>query len=282
MPKFLDQSGSIPDAGTLTNCNEKKQLCMFGNSLPKSQKPKDSGLNYYDVLPVSVIECAKSEKKRRDGNKDFNNQSSRAMYSEFWPEAATLAYQHWLRDCKLVADPFAGWGERHHYAKENGITYKGFDLSPEAIEYAKEEYGVENTLADSMGATLEGFDGLLTCPPYWNLELYSDNSRGGDRIKTWSEFKSWYAELFRHWYEMADAGAWFVIVTGNWRMKKVYYDLDYWTRHCFSQYGAEMKDSVILSRRKISKIKIMMPQAKEHKYSVNVHETMNVFRKPAL
>ena len=256
------------------------QLNLFNNDPIVPVTPRFSGLPHYEVLPVSVVECAKSEKKRRDGKKDFNKQSSRAMYSEFWPEAATLAYQHWLRDCKLVVDPLAGWGERHFYANENGIPYKGFDISPEAIEYARDEYGVENTLADGMEATLEGFDGLLTCPPYWNLELYSDNSRGGDRMKTWPEFKQWYFDLFKRWYEMADSGAWFVIVTGNWRKEKFYYDLDYWTRHCFNEYGAEMKDSVILSRRKISKIKIMMPQAKQHKYSVNVHETMNVFRKP--
>lgn len=234
----------------------------------------------YDVLPVSVIECAKSEKKRRDGNKDFDNQSSRTMYSEFWPEAATLAYQHWLRDCKQVVDPFGGWGERHHFAKENGIPYIGFDLNPEAIKYAKDEYGVENTLADSMEVDLPQFDGLLTCPPYWNLEKYSKNEKGGDQLKTWAEFCTWYKKLFKRYYEAAAAGSWFVIVTGNWRKNKTYYDLDYVTREAFYSFGAEMKDSVVLSRRKISEIKIMVPQAKRLKYSVNVHEAMNVFQKP--
>lgn len=254
-----------------------KQISFLGSQEFHSLEKEN---RFYDVLPVSVMECEKSNKNRRNGKKDFDNKSSRSMYSEFWPEAATLAYQHWLRDCKLVADPFSGWGERHYFAKKNNIDYIGYDINPDAIKYAKEEYSVDNILADSMNVTLKGFDGLLTCPPYWNLELYSDNENSGDRINTWSQFKEWYFCLFRRWYDMANSGAWFVIATGNWRKKKIYYDLDFWTRHCFNEYGAVIKDSVVLSRRKISKIKIMLPQAKEHKYSVNVHETMNVFQKP--
>lgn len=251
------------------------QVDLFGFAT----KPETNQGPQYDILPVSVVDVERSIKKRRIGQNDFSGKSSRTIYSEFSPEAARLAYQHWLRDCKMIADPFAGWGERHYYAQKYGLNYAGFDLNPEAIDYARDEYGVENTLADSNAVNIR-FDGMLTCPPYWNLELYSKDARGGDRKESWEAFKSWYFDIFARWYAMAERGAWFVVVVGNWRKGGVYYDLDYWTRHAFLSYGAEMMDSVILSRKKISKIKIMLPQAKRCKYSVNVHEVMNVFQKP--
>lgn len=65
-------------------------------------------------------------------------------------------------------------------------------------------------------------------------------------------------------------------------MIKNNYDLDYNTRKISNEFGAIIKDVVVLSRKNISKIKIMIPQAKEYKYSVNVNDFMLVFQKPEI
>lgn len=234
---------------------------------------------HIDILPTSVIDIAASDRKRREGRKDFDKQSSRAMMSEFPPEAAKLAYQLFLHNCTMVFDPFAGWGERHYYAKKEGIPYTGFDLNPAAIQYAKDEYGVDNIEADSLVAKIPKFDGLLTCPPYWNLEKYSTDPACGSQIKTWDDFLMWYEDVWCRCYFAAKEGATFVIVTGDWRKNHYYYDLTYQTAKSFDDLGAKMIDSVVLSRQKISKIKIMIPQAVRCGYTVKVHETMQIFRK---
>lgn len=75
-------------------------------------------------------------------------------------------------------------------------------------------------------------------------------------------------------------GAKFCIMTGDWRDVGVYYDLSFQVQRIFDRLGAVTIDQVIISRRTISKVKIMIPQAVRLGYTVKVHETLNVFQKP--
>ena len=138
----------------------------------------DNFLERLTVIPTSVIDI-EAQKKRIDSS-DHNNQSSRAGYSPFPKEIATLCCEFFLKGATHIFDPFAGWGERGEAAKRHGLRYTGFDISSKAIKNAAEVYGVCNVLADSLTAELPEFDGLFTCPPYWNLEKY-ESGDGLDR-----------------------------------------------------------------------------------------------------
>jgi hypothetical protein len=46
------------------------------------------------------------------------------------------------------------------------------------------------------------------------------------------------------------------------------------------ELGAKIFDQIVVSRKTTSKIKIMLPQAKRLGYSVRVHESLLVFKKP--
>ena len=229
----------------------------------------------YKVLPVSVIDIAAQGKRK---NEDHDNVSSRANFSPFPDEIATLCVEYFLRDCKRIFDPFAGWGERHAKCKEYDKAYKGCDTSPEAIAKSKEIYGVDNYLADSAKVKIPAFDGLFTCPPYWNLEKYAGD--GIDRCKTWDEFLNNYKTILTNCYNGSEPGATFCIMVGDWRSKGIYYDLDYQTCKIFESLGAKVHDKVVVSRAKVSKIKIMLPQAKRLGYTVKVHENLLIFKKP--
>lgn len=232
--------------------------------------------DHLKIMPVSVIDV-EAQKKRKGEN--HANTSSRANYSPFPAEVSDLCYEFFLRDSTQIADPFAGWGERHSKALEWGKGYKGFDLSEEAIRRAKEEYGVVNTLGDSKLVGLPLFDGMLTCPPYWNLEKYAAPD-GIDRAKTWEKFIEDLTQIFSRFYEAAVPGATFCIMVGDWRKNHKYYPLDFEVSRMFAGFGADIVDKVVISRKKVSKIKIMLPQAKRLGYSVRVHENLSVFRKP--
>lgn len=232
---------------------------------------------HISVIPVSVIDIT-AQKKR--ANENHATTSSRANYSPFPIEIVDLCYELYLRESSVIFDPFAGWGERHSGAKKHCKKYIGYDISPEAIEKARNEHGVINTLENSLTGTLpESFNGLITCPPYWNLEKYASPS-GLDKLKTWPEFIGSLGEVFSRAYNAADAGATFCVMTGDWRAKHVYYDLTHQVDVIFSALGADIVDKVTVSRKKVSKIKIMLPQAKRLGYSVRVHESLHVFRKP--
>ena len=234
--------------------------------------------SHLKVLPVSVIDI-EAQKKRASEN--HAKTSSRANYSPFPSEISDLCYEFYLRDSKEIADPFAGWGERHSKAIEWGKKYTGFDISKEAIAKAKEEYGVDNILADSMWVDPPRHDGLLTCPPYWNLEKYASDS-GIDRAKSWEEFKLNLYRIFKTFYETAEDGAIYCVMVGDWRKNHIYYDLEFVVSEIFKDMGAAIVDKVVVSRKKVSKIKIMLPQAKRLGYSVRVHENLLVFKKPAI
>jgi len=68
-------------------------------------------------------------------------------------------------------------------------------------------------------------------------------------------------------------------MTGDWRDGGVFYDLTYQTEKIMESLGFKPHDKVVVSRLKITKIKIMLPQAKRLKWTVKVHESLNTFRK---
>jgi len=234
------------------------------------------------VLPCSVIDLeaqTKNKNRRKKGQGDFGD-SSRKVMSHHPKETCLMVYELFLRKAHSIFDPFAGFGQRHFYAKQFGKIYTGYDISQKNIEHAKKEYGVQNVLKDSLQDNPpEYFDGVYTCPPYWNLEVYEGGKDGGDKLKTWEAFCDWYEELWSFVYDFAPVGTRFCIQVGNWRKNKKFYDLEFLTKKVFYSLGANLQDELVLSRKKVSKIKVMAPQAKANGYTVKVHEYLLVFEK---
>ncbi len=228
-----------------------------------------------DVIPVSVLDISSQGVR---GNGDHNRESSRSEFSPFPREVASLCFDFFMRDASHVFDPFAGWGERGATATAYGKKYTGYDLSPEAIAKAKSK-GVENQLADSRTAPIPPHDGLVTCPPYWNLETYA--GRGIDKLPSWDAFKEDYRAILSRCWEQAAPGSVYCVMVGEWRSNHRFYDLEGVTRRVFEDLGGELFDQIVVSRKGISKIKLMLPQAKRLGYSVRVHESLLVFKKQA-
>lgn len=245
-------------------------LSLFGEA-PIPPAPR------IETLPVSVIDVAAGERRSHGGH---GSTSSRAEFSGFPAEVASLCAQLYLRDADVVFDPFAGWGERHYHVARAGKQYVGFDTSPEAVAFARETFGVENTLADSLRADIPAHSGLLTCPPYWNLERYAGN--GIDRCGSFDEFCVLLERIIRACVLSARPGSIYCVQVGDWRAKGVYYDLTHRTRTMLYDAGLDPIDEVVVSRAKVSKIKVMLPQAIRKGYSVRVHESLLVYRVPPL
>lgn len=226
------------------------------------------------VLPVSVLDM-QAQGIRSD--EDHSATSSRESYSPFPREVSTICYEFFLKHSTTIFDPFAGWGERGYFAAEFGKNYIGYDTSQFAIDHAEKMYAQRNILADSAIADIPLFDGLITCPPYWNLEVY--DGAGIDRQKTWEAFLASLESILIRCYDAAQMGACFCIMAGDWRKNGVYYDLVFQIEKMMADCGATIIDKLVVSRKNISKIKIMLPQCKRLGYSVRVHENLLVYRK---
>ena len=239
--------------------------------MPRSDKPRLTD------LPVSVIDLDARGATSVRGESDHDGQSSRSGFSPFPPQVAQFCCELFLRDATRVVDPFAGWGERGAACVRAGKQYVGFDTSPDAIEHARTEYGVVNTLADAKSAPIPTHDGLLTCPPYWNVERYA--GAGLDAAPTWQAFLDGYAAILARCASMAAHGSTYCVVVGDWRAENAYHDLTYQTERVLDSLGFAPFDKVILSRLRTSKVKIMIPQALRLGYTVKVHETLLVYRR---
>tara|TARA_A100001015_G_scaffold249612_1_gene287617 strand:- start:4725 stop:5465 length:741 start_codon:yes stop_codon:yes gene_type:complete len=238
---------------------------------------KKSAVNY-KYIPVSVFDVAKCGKTTIRGKQDHNKQSNRNTFSPFMEDVAEWCCEYYLRDTTFVFDPFAGWGERHKAVEQSGKLYLGYDISEKAIEYAKEKFNVVNVLGDSRIDEIPEHNGLLTCPPYWNLEKYHDKN-GLDRLKKWDDFLTDYKIVWKRCVEKATPGSKYCIVLGDWRKNHVYYDLVFQTEKIMEDLGMKPFDKVVLSAKKQTKIKIMLPQAKRLGYSAKVHQMLLVYQK---
>ena len=107
--------------------------------------------------------------------------------SIFDPVLCELAYRWFCPPGGLILDPFAGGSVRGIVAAKLGRRYVGIDLRPEQIT-ANEEQAKRITpdaiprwiVGDSRdAATLAPgeYDLVFSCPPYGDLEQYSDDDR---------------------------------------------------------------------------------------------------------
>ena len=233
--------------------------------------------DFLTIMPVSVIDIGKQEKRVLE-HSHHAKKSSRSGFSPFPNEINTLCYEFFLRDATSIYDPFAGWGERASKAAEYNIPYHGIDISQVAVDTAKKVFGVTNHLGDARTCDIPEFDGLVTCPPYFNLEKY-DSLNGIDRIKKWEDFLVDYKLILDRTISAAKDNTVFCIMVGNWRSKGIYYDLQFETDKILRDNKLTIIDKVVVSRSKVSKIKIMLPQCKRLGYTVNVHEHLLVYKK---
>jgi DNA modification methylase len=138
----------------------------------------------------------------------------------------------WFTACgDKVIDPFAGGSVRGIVTNYLGRDYTGVDLRNEQIE-ANIEQGKE-LLPDAMPKWICGdsmntkqladgeYDFMLTCPPYGNLEIYSDDPADISNMSD-DDFDKTYCEILRRTVEMLKDDRFAAVVVGNYRDKKGY------------------------------------------------------------
>lgn len=121
------------------------------------------------------------------------------MYRWFSPE----------RECKIL-DPFAGGSVRGVVAVATGRQYTGIDLSERQIEANKQNFAEIKTKfnfdtptwicgdSNKIDELVSGeFDFIFSCPPYFNLEVYSDKAEDISAAKTYEDFLSAYKSIIK-------------------------------------------------------------------------------------
>lgn len=103
---------------------------------------------------------------------------------------------------KSVYDPCAGWGERMMTCGKLGVSYEGCDINSELFEGYKKLCALIDGFKpvlhnnDSANQLVTGdADVIITCPPYKNIEVYSEN--GAENLSD-EEFAAWWSDVVKN------------------------------------------------------------------------------------
>ena len=163
--------------------------------------------------PQSVYAIKEKEESKRGGKmswKEFAEKFPDAIEqtgtSIFDPVLCELALRWWCPSGGRVLDPFAGGSVRGLVAARIGMDYTGVDLRPEQVEaneaqaktFGETKGSAQWITGDSreLDSLVDGeFDFILSCPPYADLEVYSDDPRDLSKAGSYEEFLEAYREI---------------------------------------------------------------------------------------
>lgn len=190
-----------------------------------------------------------------------------------------------------ILDAFAGGPPRGLVSTIMGYKYTGFEIRQEQIDEnvatlkALKLEGAEYICGDgrflqSPKGELGQFDAAITCPPYYDLERYSDRPDDLSNLGTYWQFNfGMYSTALAHW-PLMKPGAFVCIVVGNFRDKTgELIDFHGHTIENFREIGFVFWQDIILSRN-FGSAAIRSTNSWKGKKLVPLHEHLLVFRKP--
>lgn len=182
--------------------------------------------------------------------------------SIFDPVVCEIAYKWFSKENDAIIDPFAGGSVRGLVAGMLKRNYTGIDLSEKQIEANKQQYeeiskkytGIiqPNWInGDSLNCkelANDKYNLLFTCPPYYDLEIYSDKENDLSNKGTYEDFIDAYKQIIKNACDMLEDNSFAVVVVGNMRNHKDggYYDFVGDTVRAFSNAGLIYYNEMIL------------------------------------
>lgn len=196
-----------------------------------------------------------------DGDDDTSRRNAAAQPSTgtsiFDPVLCELVYRWFCPPGGLVLDPFAGGSVRGIVASKLGRSYLGMDLS--ARQVAANELQAQAIckktppkwlVGDSRNiATLAAgtkADLLFSCPPYADLEVYSEDALDLSTMPH-DEFRTAYAEIIARACSLLKPDRFACFVIGDARdAKGFYYGLPWLTVDAFQRAGLRLYNEAVL------------------------------------
>lgn len=180
----------------------------------QSELGRKDGLTY--KIPEKLSDGRKGKKVKTDT-------------SVFDPMICELAYSWWAMPGDVVVDPFAGGSVRGIVASLLGLRYWGCDLSAAQIAANKAQLGPSTVgqykpkwvVGDSMVMVPKApkADFLFTCPPYGDLEVYSEDPADISYNRTYNSFLADYHTIMSHACERLRNNRFALVVISRYRDK---------------------------------------------------------------
>ena len=233
-----------------------------GKPIRRETASLDDGLAFSTTTnpyrkPGQLVSNTSSSSKAMEYAGGFENSGAGASgTSIFDPVLTELSYRWFCPPGGLILDPFAGGSVRGVVAGLLGFRYHGIDLRPEQVA-ANEvqraeivpEADIQWAIGDSNKMLLEApaADMAFSCPPYADLEQYSDDPDDLSNM-SWEKFSELYRAIICKTVDRMKSNTFAVFVVGEVRDKKTgfYRGLIPLTCECFTTAGAHFYNSAIL------------------------------------
>ncbi len=261
----------------------------------------------YMIKPFSILDTRSKEwqERKRWWINTYNIQSELGREdtesrARFWEDNtvsifdATLCEKMYEWFCPKegrVLDPFAGGSVRGIVATEMGFIYNGIDLSDEQIEANKKQSNKPNWITGDSEWVIDSIydktqDFVFTCPPYYDLEKYTDNPADLSNMNADSFDKKYYSILKKAAAKLKDNRFFAVVVsevreqsvTGNYKIGK-YKGLVWKTIRACEEAGLHFYNDMILFNSQHQAARVVDTYFKRNRKVASVHQNILVFVK---
>lgn len=216
------------------------------------------------------------------------NNPNQSNTSIFDPVLCEIMYNWFAPENAKILDPFAGGSVRGIVAHYLGHKYSGIELRQEQVESNRKQalnvleinnqpqwyVGDSNKQLDDFSSD---FDFLFSCPPYLNLEKYSDLE---DDISNMSEpdFYKFYDSIIRKSISKLKPNSIAVFVVGDVRHSKGHYRrFPDKTKDIFEKHGMNLINEIIFYKNGSAALKAK--KSMDYKKVVKIHQNILVFQK---
>lgn len=251
----------------------------FEIQIPEEKKESEKLVNNYIIPPFSVFDSRQGywqDRKRWWLSQTYHQETGRkddliggggfarlakitntklSGTSIFDPVLCEVIYKWFNIDGGKILDPFAGGSVRGIIAEKLGYKYSGIELRQEQIDVnikqAKKLNVDPNYICDDSCnvdkyISDETIDLIFSCPPYFDLEKYSDNPKDLSNMD-YTEFKKVYFDIISKCCRKLKQNRFACFVVGDIRDKKgAYYNFVDYTKKAFLDNGLCFYNEIIL------------------------------------
>ena len=220
------------------------------------------------------------------GNADRFDEKATSIFD---PALCEVLYNWFCIEGKEILDPFAGGSVRGIVANYLGFNYTGIDIRQEQIDSNREQ-GMDilelnnqpNWFVGDSNEVLDGFnkefDFVFSCPPYADLEVYSD-LEGDISNMPYIEFMKSYEEIIAKSCNLLKPGGYACFVVGEVRDKKGnYIGFVPDTIRAFEKCGMKFYNEAILLNA-IASASMRADRNMQNQKLAKVHQNVLIFKK---
>lgn len=244
--KFLEPPFSVLDTRQGSWQNRKRKWQSLGM---KSEVGRADELTYTGA-------ASKFDYYRvKEGKRDKTDEQSTSIFD---PALTELMYNWFCPENGTILDPFAGGSVRGIVANYLGYKYTGLELRQEQVNSNREQAlnilpiekqpqwycGDSDKLLDDNWQMK--FDFIFSCPPYADLEVYSDLPEDLSNMD-YKDFVIKYRSIIQKALKLLKPNCYAVFVVGEVRGKDgFYYDFVGDTKKAFIDAGSKLYNDAIL------------------------------------